>query len=78
MAAGAIIALLAGVAPANAASFASLPDAQIAAFMVPLTLLVLALLVEVARFALRGTLPDQVQARRRARRYSWSLGHNEG
>ena len=75
---GAITAVLAGVAPANAASLASMPDAQIAAFMVPLTLLVLALMVEVARFALRDTLPEQNQARPPVRRYSWSPGHNEG
>jgi cytochrome b561 len=52
-------ALVAGVTPAQAANFANQPDTQIAVFMVPLTLLVLVLLFEVARFAWRGTLPAQ-------------------
>lgn len=56
-------ALIAGVSPAQAANFASQPDTQIAVFMVPLTLLVLVLLFEVARFAWRGTLPAQAPAR---------------
>lgn len=50
-------ALIAGVSPAQAANFASQPDTQVAVFMVPLTLLVLVLLFEVARFVWRGTLP---------------------
>lgn len=55
--------LLAGVSPAQAASFASQPDTQVEVFMVPLTLLVLVLLFEVARFAWRGTLPAPSPAR---------------
>lgn len=49
--------LLAGVSPAQAANLASQPDMQVAVFMVPLTLLVLVLLFEVARFVWRGPLP---------------------
>jgi hypothetical protein len=56
-------ALIAGVSPAQAANFASQPDTQIAVFMVPLTLLLLVLLFEVARFVWRGTLPAQAPAR---------------
>lgn len=48
-----------GVTPAQAASFATQPDTQVAVFMVPLTLLVLVLLFEVTRFVWRGTLPAQ-------------------
>lgn len=50
-------ALLAGVTPAQAANFANQPDTQVAVFMVPLTILVLALLFEVARFLRRQPLP---------------------
>lgn len=57
------IALVASVTPTQAANIASQPDTQVAVFMVPLTLLVLVLLVEVARFAWRGTLPNSVPAR---------------
>jgi hypothetical protein len=55
--AGATAALMAGVTPATAASLASQADTQIAVFMIPLTLLVLAMIYEVARFALRDALP---------------------
>ncbi|WP_297112444.1 hypothetical protein [uncultured Devosia sp.] len=64
-------ALLIGVAPAQAANFAAQPDTQIAVFMVPLTLLVLVLLFEVARFVWRGPLPAQPPARL-TRRPDWS------
>ncbi|MHA6297452.1 hypothetical protein [Devosia sp. CAU 1758] len=50
-------ALIAGVSPAQAANFASQPDTQVAVFMVPLTLLLLVLLFEVARFVWRGSVP---------------------
>ena len=75
--AGAVGAILAGVTPANAANLVAKPDAQIAVFMVPLTLLVLALMIEVARFVLRGTLPVEAPAPRPTRQY-WSPGRNEG
>jgi cytochrome b561 len=52
-------ALIAGVSPAQAANFASQPDTQVAVFMVPLTLLLLVLLFEVARFVWRGTMPTR-------------------
>ena len=68
---GAASALFAGVTPATAASLASQPDTQIAVFMVPLTLLVLAVLFEVARFAMRGALPADAPARQRISRH-WS------
>jgi hypothetical protein len=77
IAGGTIAAVLAGVSPANAASLVTQPDTQIMVFMVPLTLLVLAMLFEVARFASRGVLPAQTPARKSVRRY-WSPGHNEG
>jgi hypothetical protein len=75
---GVIVAVLAGVAPASAASLATNPEAQVMVFMVPLTILVLVMLFEVARFALRNVaLPTEVKPRRPTRRY-WSPGHNEG
>ncbi|SFC88229.1 hypothetical protein [Devosia psychrophila] len=73
---GAAAALMAGVTPATAANLASQPDTQIAVFMVPLTILVLAVMFEVARFALRGNLPVDAPARRRAHRH-WSPGRGE-
>lgn len=74
---GALAAVLAGVAPASAASLVASPDAQIMVFMVPLTVLVLAMLFEVARFASRGVLPAMPPAQRPTRRF-WSPGLNEG
>lgn len=75
--AGSVAALIAGVTPASAASLANQVDTQIAVFMVPLTLLVLAILFEVARIALRGALPVEAPMRRPARTY-WSPGRGEG
>ena len=66
----AITALIIGVSPAQAANLASQPDMQVAVFMVPLTLLVLVLLFEVARFAWRGTLP--ANPARSARPTDWT------
>jgi len=75
---GSAAALTAGVTPATAATLAAQPDTQIAVFMVPLTVLVVAILYEVARIALRGTLPEQaIPLRRRAHRH-WSDGQHEG
>lgn len=65
----ATLALMAGVTPATAANLASQPDTQIAVFMVPLTILVAAIMFEVARFALRGNLPAAVPAPRRPSRH---------
>lgn len=73
---GAAAALLAGVTPATAANLASQPDTQIAVFMVPLTILVLAVLFEVTRFVLRGSLPVETPVRRRASRH-WAAGRGE-
>jgi len=70
-------ALALGVTPAEAASFAQDPDTQVAVFMVPLTLLVLAMLFEVARIAFRGALPAEPPIRRPPRR-PWSPGRGEG
>ena len=70
-------ALIAGVTPATAASLASHADTQIAVFMVPLTILLLAILYEAARIALRGNLPVEAPVRRTAGRY-WSPGRGEG
>lgn len=64
-------ALAIGVTPAQAADFAAQPDTQIAIFMVPLTLLVLVLLFEVARFIWRVPLPAQNPVRP-ARRPDWA------
>ena len=58
--------VVAGVSPATAASLASSVDPQIAAFMVPLTLLVLVMMIEVGRVALRGNLPAEAPQRRRS------------
>ncbi|MHA6729020.1 hypothetical protein [Devosia sp. A369] len=66
-----VSALLVGVTPATAANLASQPDTQIAMFMVPLTILVLAVLFEVTRFALRGNLPAEAPAPRRIAHH-WS------
>ena len=74
--AAASVALFAGVTPARAANIASQPDTQVAVFMVPLTLLVLALLFEAARFARRGTLPARL-ADRPARPLRWA-GNKDG
>lgn len=77
VAAGSAAALVAGVTPATAATLATQVDTQIAVFMVPLTLLVLAIMFEVTRFAWRGNLPAEAPLRRQPRRY-WSPGRGEG
>lgn len=64
-------ALLLGVTPAMAASLAQDPDTQILVFLIPLTLLIAAMLVEVARIVLRGALPAEAPLRRTPRR-PWS------
>ena len=74
---GSASALIAGVTPASAANLASQPDTQIAVFMVPLTILVVAILFEAARIALRGALPAEAPVRRPVRHH-WSPGHDEG
>jgi hypothetical protein len=73
---GAAAALMAGVTPATAAHLATQPDTQVAVFMVPLTILVAAVLYEVARIALRGNLPAEAPARRRASRH-WATPGDE-
>ena len=60
---------MAGVSPATAATIVHQPDAQVAVFMVPLTILVLAILFETARVVLRGNLPVEAPARRSVSRY---------
>jgi hypothetical protein len=74
---GSVSALIVGVTPATAANLASQPDTQIAVFMVPLTILVIAILFEVARVALRGALPADAPRRRQALP-NWSPGQGEG
>ena len=74
---GSMAALIAGVTPATAANLASQPDTQIAVFMVPLTILLIAILFEAARIALRGALPAEAPLRRTTRR-PWSPGQGEG
>jgi|SRR5690554_2128968 hypothetical protein len=75
---GSVAALTAGVTPATAANLAAQPDTQIAVFMVPLTILVVAVLYEVARIALRGTVPEQAMPLRRRAHRHWSDGQHEG
>ena len=75
--AGSMAALIAGVTPATAANLATQVDTQIAVFMIPLTLLVLAILFEAARIAMRGALPAEAAPRRQVRAY-WSPGQGEG
>ena len=74
---GSVGALIAGVTPATAANLATQPDTQIAVFMIPLTILVFAVLFEVARVVLRGNLPAEAPAPRPLPRY-WSPGRGEG
>ena len=74
---GSASALIAGVTPATAANLASQPDTQVAVFMVPLTILVVAILFEVTRIALRGALPADAP-RRRQTLPNWSPGQGEG
>ena len=62
LALGAAAALFAIVSPAMAANLARQPDLQVAVFIVPLTLLIAALLFEVARFVWRGKLPAETPA----------------
>ena len=73
---GSVIALMAGVTPASAANLASQPRTQIAVFMAPLTILVIAILFEAARIALRGALPAEAPIRRSTRRH-WPAGQGE-
>ncbi|MBE7732380.1 hypothetical protein [Devosia faecipullorum] len=73
----AAMALMAGITPALAADIARQPDTQVAVFMVPLTLLVLALLFEAARFIRRGALPAQSSVRP-ARPLHWPQDRRKG
>ena len=66
--------LVGNITPDQVARFVQQPDIQVAVFMVPLTLLVLALIFEVARICLRGTPP--VQAPPAARPTDWALSHD--
>ena len=70
--AGGAAGLVAGVTPATAANLAHQPDTQIAIFMVPLTLLVLAIMFEVGRVVLRGAVPAEAPASRKRRPLSTS------
>lgn len=63
----AIAALALGPVPADLARLAHQPDAQVAIFLVPLTLLVMGILFEAMRISWHGRLPGEVPARRRAR-----------
>lgn len=68
---GSALALIAGVSPAQAANIASQADTQVAVFMVPLTLLVLVMLFEAARFVRRGMLPVTADVPHK-KRLSWA------
>lgn len=73
------MALLAAFAPATFTSLIQDSDAQIAVFVVPLTLLFFAIVFEVTRFAMRGTsLPGDAPRRRARARRHWKPGHGEG
>lgn len=61
---GSAAGLMAGVTPAEAANLVKQPDAQIAVFMVPLTLLVLAMMFEVTRMVMRGKVPAEAPVAR--------------
>ncbi len=74
---GAVAALIAGITPATASSLAQNTDTQIAVFMIPLTLLLLALVFEVTRIVLRGALPVETPPRRPSR-LNWKPGNGEG
>jgi uncharacterized membrane protein YgdD (TMEM256/DUF423 family) len=74
---GAAAALAAGITPATASSLAQNADTQVAVFMVPLTLLVLAVLFEVTRTVVRGALPVGSKPRRPSR-LNWTPGEGEG
>lgn len=74
---GSAAALFLGITPAEAATMVQQPDAQVAVFMVPLTILLAALLFEVARVTWRGKLPVEERVRAR-RRQHWSPGQGEG
>ena len=65
--AGGAAGLIAGVTPATAANLAHQPDTQIAIFMVPLTLLVLAMMFEVTRVVLRVKVPAEAPVSRNRR-----------
>jgi hypothetical protein len=67
-------ALLSGVSPAMAANLAQQPDAQVAVFMVPLTLLVLAMVFEATKFVWRDRVPATEVANRRPKRSIWTNG----
>lgn len=68
-------AFLAGVTPAFAADLATQPDAQIAVFMIPVTILVLTMLIEVGRFVWRNRIPASAPPRRRPTDWSVSGEH---
>ncbi|WP_323014838.1 hypothetical protein [Devosia sp.] len=65
VAVAAIAGLALTLAPVRLEQLAREPDAQIAVFMVPLTLLVLAVLAEATRIVWQGKLPAPAPARRR-------------
>lgn len=73
---GAALAMVTGVTPAQAANIANQADTQVAVFMVPLTLLVLVMMFEVARFVQRGPLPAEAQPRRQKRPAWTAPGRN--
>ena len=73
---GAVAALMAGITPAAATNIAAQADTQVAVFMVPLTILVVAILFEATRIVVRGTLPVEA-ATKPGPRISWPSGQAE-
>ena len=65
-------AFLSGATPALAADLATHPDAQVAVFMVPVTILVMTMLFEVGRFVWRNRIPASTPPRRRPTNWSVS------
>ena len=66
--------IFATISPASAASLTAQLDPELAAFLIPLGLLALVLLIEITRFALTGRVPAERQAEVRPIR-AWSPDH---
>ena len=69
--------LLAGVLPTSFTSLAAPVDIGVLLLIVPLCALVLAMMAEVVRAAVKGTPPRRA-ARHRTRLSEWRPGHGEG
>ena len=70
------VAIFATVAPASAATLTGGVDTQLAVFLVPLALLMIAIIAEVLRITLHGAAPEPQPAPRRI--LTWTPGRREG